>query len=473
MLAGPTIVYHFTGTIWEKLANLENNDPSFGGGILVAGPDSGVWVVGMKFISAEGRPGIAAWHYDGSTWTEHSSPLPAGAEIEAAALGGNGVLYLAGTNMITYTGIIWSYNGSQWTDLTPPNPRFEYKALAVTAGGTLVAGGGWDPGGFVRPGGVLQERSGTTWTTISLSKPVEQVSGLSVAPGGTVYAVGMRTTVQPVLIEQRPGSGSATVLDVPAPDPSAGNMSESGVVAVGSGDVWLLGQYGVPNPYAPVYGLTQPWITHFDGSRFFAATAPNAPGEFSAFVGGVSLGSAVLAYARAHPDLFAVCPAQVTRNAIVPAEVRTSIGEQTFWSVPATAASRHELVAPGLFDSGPIGPGGSFPYTFFAAATYAVKDTRTGAAETVRVPPAVTPADGVTSTVYTIACASRQAPVGYAYRLLIERPRSGDYTLLTTTSQPTAAFVPYQGTGTYRFECQVQTPDGVTAVSPPAAVTVS
>jgi hypothetical protein len=63
--------------------------------------------------------------------------------------------------------------------------------------------------------------------------------------------------------------------------------------------------------------------------------------------------------------------------------------------------------------------------------------------------------------------------VGYAYRLLIERPRSGGYTLLTTTSQPTAAFVPYHGTGTYRFECQLQTPDGVTAASPPAAVTVS
>jgi len=91
----------------------------------------------------------------------------------------------------------------------------------------------------------------------------------------------------------------------------------------------------------------------------------------------------------------------------------------------------------------------------------------------VQVPPAASPAIGVASTVYTITCASLQAPVGYAYRLLIERPWSGRYTPLTTTRQPTATFVPYRGTGTYRFECQLQTPDGVTAASPPAAVQVS
>jgi hypothetical protein len=59
------------------------------------------------------------------------------------------------------------------------------------------------------------------------------------------------------------------------------------------------------------------------------------------------------------------------------------------------------------------------------------------------------------------------------YRVLIQRPGSAGYTLLTTTSLPTTTFLPYHGTGAYRFECAVQAPEGVTAASPPAAISVS
>jgi hypothetical protein len=213
-------------------------------------------------------------------------------------------------------------------------------------------------------------------------------------------------------------------------------------------------------------------ITHFDGRRFTVATTP----DFS-IVGGVLLGPDILAYGSApYPGtstLIAVCPVQVTRDAIVPPYSRTPIGAQMFWSVPATGAgSRHDLVAPGLFDSGPIGPGGSFEENLFAAATYAIRDTGTGATQTVGVPAAAAPASGATSTLFTITCASRQAPVGYAYRVLIRRPGSARYSLLTTTSLPATTFVPYHGTGTYQFECQVQTPVGLTAASPPAAISV-
>jgi hypothetical protein len=56
--------------------------------------------------------------------------------------------------------------------------------------------------------------------------------------------------------------------------------------------------------------------------------------------------------------------------------------------------------------------------------------------------------------------------------VLIRRPGSARYSLLTTTSLAMTAFLPYHGTGTYQFECQVQTPQGVTAASPPAAISV-
>lgn len=450
---GGSDVYHFTHGSWQKLANLNSYDRFFYAMTIVAKSDTDVWVVGMS-VAAPYVP--AAWHFDGSTWTGHPATLSPLSEILAAAVGSNGVLYVVGSHITANVGpdrgIVWAYDGSGWSDLTPASPRYQYDAVAVTADGTLVVGA---------TSGLLQERSGTTWTTVRLSAPVTAVTAVSVSPDGTVYAVGAAGN-QPVLIRRRPGSQSAAVLDAPTA-PSVTTV-ETGIVAAGQGDVWLLGQQP---------GLSLPWITHFDGRRFVTATTPG----FS-MVGGVSLGPDILAYGTAQyayaPAFIGVCPVQVTRDAIVPSHYRTPIGAQMFWSVPTTGAgSRHELVASGMFDSGPIGPGGSFEEDLFAAATYTVRDTGTGATQTVRVPAGVTPASGATNTVFTVTCASSPAPAGYSYRVLIRRPDSARYTLLTTTSVAATPFLPYHGTGTYQFECEVQTPQGVTAASPPAAMTVS
>lgn len=469
MLGGQFSAYvlHLVDGRWEDPLNLSGNDPDFLGLSIVASSDADVWVVG------DDAGGIgAAWHYDGSTWTEHAPPKPFYGEFQAAALGPRGMLYMAGYKG-TGGGGVWSFDGAQWKDLTPATTPATYDTLAVTAGGTLVAGGYGSAGSDA--GGMLQVRSGTTWTTVPLPSPVS-VRGISVAPGGTVYAVGSETGNEAVLIELPPGSRSAIVRDVPTPVVPGLMTGVAGVVAVGPGDVWVLGAQ-------PTYETPRPWVTHFDGSRFVAASTPvySDLGEYFLLMGGVSLGSDVLAFGepettRTDQDfsmLLAVCPVRVTSDAIVPPRQRMAVGSQMFWSIPATAASWHELVAPGIFDSGPIEPGGSFAYDFFAASTYAVKDTDTGATQTVRVSPVVTPASGATSTVYTIDCATLQAPAGYAYRLLIRPPGSSGYTLLTTTSQPATTFLPYRGTGTYRFECQVQTPEGVNAASPPAAAQVS
>jgi hypothetical protein len=455
-------VYHYTHGAWQLLVNLDSNDIALSAVSIAAKSDTDVWVTGTSITATHV---VEAWHFDGAAWTDHPSTLSSQAEVLAAALGSNGDLYVVGSSFGPNgpdRGIVWAFNGSAWSDLTPPSPRFQYDEVAVTAGGTLVVGAS---------NGLLQERSGTTWTTVRLSAPLTAVTGISVSPDGTVYAVGAAAGNQPVLIQQRPGSQSAAVLDAPAVPSAGATTTETGVVAVGQGDVWLLGQ-GVT--VGPTNDIQVPWITHFDGRRFVVAATP--PGV--SFGGGVTLGPDVVAYGPAPHDagaatIIAVCPVQVTSDAIVPPYHRTPIGSQMFWSVQATAGSGHELVAPGIFDSGPVGPGGSFATDLFAAATYAVRDTVTGASQTIRVPAGVSPASGTANTVFTVTCASVQAPVGYAYRVLLKRPGSSQYTLLTTTSLPTATFLPYHGTGTYRFECQVQTPGGETGASPPAAISVS
>ena len=118
----------------------------------------------------------------------------------------------------------------------------------------------------------------------------------------------------------------------------------------GPDDLWLLGDNELQGG-----DESRPWITHFDGSHYLAANTPGltSPGN-DAISGGTALGAAVLAYGSTQeteaggnvvpvPALIAVCPVQVTRDAIVPSHHRTPIGAQMFWSVQTpegvTAAS--------------------------------------------------------------------------------------------------------------------------------------
>jgi hypothetical protein len=257
-------VYHYTGTERRESADLDDIEKSFVAKWIVARSDTDVWVIG----SAHGT--LEAWHYGGSGWTDHPPAKYSYAAIGAAALGSNGILYLAGNNGHTHRGIILSYDGSRWTDLSPANPPYDYKTLAVTTDGTLIAAGGG------RGDGALQERSGATWTTVSLSAPVSTITRVGVAPGGTVYGVGSVSGNQQVLIEQPPGSRSAIVLDAPAAGQTTTFAPKNGVAALGL-DVWLLGQD------EPHFGWHHTWITHDDSGfvavrrRMWASSA--APGS--------------------------------------------------------------------------------------------------------------------------------------------------------------------------------------------------
>jgi hypothetical protein len=247
-----------------------------------------------------------------------------------------------------------------------------------------------------------------------------------------------------------------------------------GVVASGPGDVWLFGQY--PTSSGPYH----PWIVHFGGGKFMIATTPRFASNAGAIIGGALIGSAVLAYGSIDtgdfdviPKFIAACPIQVTRKSIIPSNKWAPIGAQTFWSVSASPAARHDLVSAGLFNSGTIDPGGFFEYKFFAAGTYTVQDTQSGFISKVEVQTAVRPAAGSTGTVFAITSASIQSPVGYSYQILIKRPTSRQYALLTRTGQPTTNFIPDAGAGTYSFECELRTPSGLTSPSTPVEITVS
>ena len=127
-------VYHLVGTERLESADLADSEKSFAAKWIVARSDTDVWVIGSA------RGALEAWHYDGSSWTDHPPTRYSYAAIDAAALGSDGILYLAGSNGHTRKGIILSYDGSRWADLSPANPPSDYQALAVTADGTAHRG---------------------------------------------------------------------------------------------------------------------------------------------------------------------------------------------------------------------------------------------------------------------------------------------------------------------------------------------
>ena len=454
-------VYHFNGTTWAGPMRLGGTTPFYAQKI-VARSSSDVWVAGSSTTDTP-----VVWHYNGSSWADKSPTLSSYAEITTAALGADGTLYVAGFNGTTGTGMIWRYGRSRWTDLTPADPPHQYGALTITPSGILVAAGL-----LVPHGGELQELSGGAWTTVPISA-VSAIYGVTASPDGTVFAVGETPGESPVLIELSPGARSARVLAAPAA--RSATTLDLNVVAVTSRDVWLLGQFARPSKRSHV------WITHFNGNYFTRATVPGFPNRASSLTGGFLLGSAVVAYGAAtpttnyatFPQFLTVCPAQVTHTAIQPTDLESPLGDQVFWSVAITGTRQHDLSSPGIFNSGPIKPGGSYGSSFFAAGTYRVRDSLSAALAMIGVPLAVVPARGATSTIFTFTTATIQAPVGYTYHILIKRPGADRYTLLTTTSQPATTFIPDAGPGTYRIESELQTPAGRTAPSPVTQITVS
>jgi hypothetical protein len=455
-IVGDAYVYHFNGSTWQTSLTIPTES---GKGSIVASSDSNVWVVGPN----NGNP-AEVWHYNGSSWASQVVNPSADAELEGAALGSDGALYVVGENYATNSGLVWSYNGAKWTDLTPSPASSNYDAVTISEGATLIVGGSQG----------LQELSGGSWATVSMSSP-GSISGIAIGPGGTIYAVGSGAAGNPILVEQQPGATAAAVLTAPAP--SGRTVTATGITAISPDDVWMFGLYGkgsLPTHY---------WIVNFNGQDFTVAATPKLEGyNFGGppeIAGGYSLGSAVYAYGNGNiggdsvSELLAVCPVQVNDASVTPDTERIREGTQTWWSVPASDTTNHDLISPGLFNSGAIKPGSSFAYTFFAAAAYTVRDSDTSASSTVRVVPTVTPATGTSGTVFTVTAASIQAPLGFKYRILIKRPGAKKYSVLTQTTQPAVNFIPSSGTGTYSFECELRTRSGVTGASPAVAVTVS
>jgi plastocyanin len=144
---------------------------------------------------------------------------------------------------------------------------------------------------------------------------------------------------------------------------------------------------------------------------------------------------------------------RISDTAFAPDPVFPRQGGYAGWT--NTGTNVHQVVdgsGMGLFDSGPLGPGASFPFAFAGAGTYAYGDpgfpSMTGK---VKVPVTVSPGSGGVTTTFTVQWAAVPPPAGYAFDVQIKRPGASWKTWKNGTTQTSGTFLPDAGPGTYQF----------------------
>jgi hypothetical protein len=242
---------------------------------------------------------------------------------------------------------------------------------------------------------------------------------------------------------------------VPSPAPPRAAVLND-VSAVAGNDVWAAGATDVYNAAGQLLGpgaVTE----HWDGQRWRLVDSGNAVPRQMWSVSALPDGTIFAAAGAA--DM--LCEIRLSDSAITPSAARgNSLGYGVAWGVDPDARPGHTVTDAthlGLFDSGPLPPGGSFTYDFPAAGVYRVSDALTGVVSSISIGLNATPTSGTTTTTYVLGWATASATPGYVYDVQVMRPGKTAYVdYLTGTADPSASFTPDAGSGNYAFRARVR-----------------
>jgi len=244
--------------------------PSVAGRLTAAAATSAhdVWAVGLT----SGPPLV--FHWNGSAWWQYPiSPdlyflgVTAVSPSDAWAVGGS--YFYAPTLTEAY-----HWNGRTWTQVSTPTPDGSayFTAVAATSAANAWAVGATGPG----PGGpgssnapMIEHWNGTTWKQQSAPVPDQPGAfrGVAATSFSNAWAVG--STGSHVLIEHWNGWKWQ---QVPAPAGIPGDSSLDGVAATGPGNVWAVGINASGS-------LPAPLILHWNGTQWSQVPSPNPTGN--------------------------------------------------------------------------------------------------------------------------------------------------------------------------------------------------
>ena len=151
-------------------------------------------------------------------------------------------------------------------------------------------------------------------------------------------------------------------------------------------------------------------------------------------------------------------------NSFQPPTVSAKLSTQILWTNigPMTHTTTSDTVNPdgsagiGLWDSGSLGVGGTFPWVLIASGRYPYQCTiHPSMVGTVSsAPMRIAPPSGPVGTVFTITVAAATAPDGFIFDVQKSDPGKGFKPWMSNTSA-TDTFVP-TAAGTYRFRARMR-----------------
>jgi outer membrane protein assembly factor BamB len=220
-------------------------------------------------------------------------------------------------------------------------------------------------------------------------------------------------------------------------------------------------------------GVAESWLVDASNGRILATL----PTRSSAFAQPV-FADQYLFVATTRSGLYAlapIVPVTVGDGGFMPASVTPSEGGTVQWSFDPASSHAHDVAdgsGMGLFDSGPVAPGGAaYSYTFSAAGVYPVVDATDGQSATASVAAQAIPSSGTTTDTFTVRLASAPAPAGFKLTVQVRRPGSTAFATLATTQAASVSFTPDAGPGTYGFRVHLRkSVDGTHSDWSPAAV---
>jgi hypothetical protein len=271
----------FAAGVWATTST-PNPGPSFGGQHRVlrgvdALSSSNVWAVGSFAPSTSGTTATPlAIHWNGSSWSRLSLPVPANSngEFNAVSAPATNDVWAVGTQG-TNSSSPWvvRFNGSTWHAVSASTLPANLTISAVRAKSATNA---WI-GGYVASSpnhAVAAHWNGSTWSVTTFNPPnCSAINALSLVPGTSqVMAVGYDGTCGrgPEAVFARRWTGSKWVA---ATVPSADGQAFA-VVALSATNAWLAGDQTTDN-----WNTSGLLLEQWNGSSWKLRQAPALPGS--------------------------------------------------------------------------------------------------------------------------------------------------------------------------------------------------
>ena len=495
-----------------------------------------IWAVGnAQRFATSGNPrfgeAITA-HWDGSAWTLHVPPHPAG-ETQFDQLGGvaalpggfawavgssdafatNGgaiidhlasgawtegtgaSLGVGGGGFATYDAIaavsnsnVWvsattsdnrhrfqHWNGSRWTSYTVPGETSSSTTISqILAIKAVSATNIWAVGDVSTQGAgevtLIEHWNGTAWS-ISATPSSPDLRGLTdlyIGSASNIYAVGRDQTEPFQPVVLHYNGASWSSITVPN---SSGAWADT-VTATSPTDIWLLGQAASGFAY----------YAHYDGHAWTHIAPPAIGGvdiDTNDFHSATATQGQMWATGTgARTTASRLCPELVSATGFSQPSVSVPLGETPDFVFPASNAASHSVSDASplhLFTGASVADGFSqTPYRFAFAGTYPLRDPTTAKTMTVKVAPLRSAPSLTHGQKVKIVWSATAGLSGDVFDAQVKRPGASTFTAWQTGVTVRSAQFTTTIAGTYQFRTRIRTTGGTAvAWSPVISVTAS